>query len=442
MKLLSRFSPSFAWCAVRFAVLLFAMFFSPTSYSADVTTDGFKIFVDGKKMVIKGMNYSPVPIGTVPGKPPYGDYFVPNYRNVWKPDLAMIRAAGINAIKLYAGDPRENADGAGTYGNWKQFLDECYNNGTNPIYVVMFSYVQGGEIAAGGQAYQRYLEDYEMMVKSTIRHPAVLGYCIGNEIFDRVANNQKFWTNFGALVDRADRAGVSMNCKPFLMTAITDNYTPQASWPAIKEGEKSGKLSKLDAWGLNVYRGPKIGGEGNSPFTQYKALMTSLKRSKPFILAEWGTPHSTRPQGTYGKAGGGVLPINLDSISESEMGKGKPYFDATTTGKFLSSEWNTIKTNIAAKDNQVCVGGFIFDWCDEYWKGNDPNNHVGGPDQAFKGDALAGSYYDEAWFGVTSAVAQSDYGSGKPDIKRTPYKAYDAVKEFYGSSSSLAAELY
>ena len=235
MKLLSRFSPSFAWCAVRFAVLLFAMFFSPTSYSADVTTDGFKIFVDGKKMVIKGMNYSPVPIGTVPGKPPYGDYFVPNYRNVWKPDLAMIRAAGINAIKLYAGNPRENADGAGTYGNWKQFLDECYNNGTNPIYVVMFSYVQGGEIAAGGQAYQRYLEDYEMMVKSTIRHPAVLGYCIGNEIFDGVANNQKFWTNFGALVDRADRAGLSMDRKPFLMLQLPITTRREPAGPQLRK---------------------------------------------------------------------------------------------------------------------------------------------------------------------------------------------------------------
>jgi hypothetical protein len=192
MKLLSRFSPSFAWCAVRFAVLLFAMFFSPTSYSGDVTTDGFKIFVDGKKMVIKGMNYSPVPIGTKPGDKPYGDYFVPNYRNVWKPDLDMMRAAGINAIKLYAGDPGKNAGPAGTCGNWKQFLDECYNNGTNPIYVVMFSYVQGGVIAAGGQAYQQYLEDYEKMVKSTIKHEAVLGYCIGNEIFGDVADNKKF----------------------------------------------------------------------------------------------------------------------------------------------------------------------------------------------------------------------------------------------------------
>jgi len=122
MKLFSRFSPSFAWCLVRFAVFLFATFFSPTSYSADVTTDGFKLFVDGKKMVIKGMNYSPVPIGAKPENPPYGDYFVLNYRNVWKPDLAMMRAAGINAIKLYAGNPHVNAGPPGSCAIGKPFL--------------------------------------------------------------------------------------------------------------------------------------------------------------------------------------------------------------------------------------------------------------------------------------------------------------------------------
>jgi hypothetical protein len=40
---------------------------------------------------------------------------------------------------------------------------------------------------------------------------------------------------------------------------------------------------------------------------------------------------------------------SADVIPESEIGKGKPYFDATTTAKFLTSEWDTIKANIAAK---------------------------------------------------------------------------------------------
>ncbi len=70
-------------------------------------------------MVIKGMNYSPVPIGAVPGNPPYGDYFVPEYSNVWTPDIQSMRAAGVNAIKLYAGNPGLNAGEPGSAGNWK-----------------------------------------------------------------------------------------------------------------------------------------------------------------------------------------------------------------------------------------------------------------------------------------------------------------------------------
>ena len=60
---------------------LTALAIRPT-HAATVTTNGFDLFVNGSPMVIKGMNYSPVPIGAVPGNPPYGDYFVPEYSNV------------------------------------------------------------------------------------------------------------------------------------------------------------------------------------------------------------------------------------------------------------------------------------------------------------------------------------------------------------------------
>ena len=70
----------------------------------------FQITLNGEPFVIKGMNYSPVPIGVAPGDGlPYGDYFVPAYANVWKPDIDKMRQAGINVIKLYAGDPDRNA---------------------------------------------------------------------------------------------------------------------------------------------------------------------------------------------------------------------------------------------------------------------------------------------------------------------------------------------
>ena len=160
---------------------LTAIAIRPT-HAATVTTNGFDLFVNGSRMVIKGMNYSPVPIGVQPSDAPYGDYFVLEYQNVWMPDIQNMRAAGVNAIKLYAGNPALNAGEPGSAGNWKSFLDACYNNGTNPIYVVMFSYIQGDVIAAGGAAYQQYITDYQNLVRSTVTHPAILGYCVGNEI--------------------------------------------------------------------------------------------------------------------------------------------------------------------------------------------------------------------------------------------------------------------
>jgi hypothetical protein len=62
------------------------------------------------------------------------------------------------------------------------------------------------------------------------------------------------------------------------------------------------------------------------------------------------------------------------------MGQGKPYFAAQPVAKFLTTQWDTIKINLKGGFNQVCAGGFIFDWCDEYWKANNNNIQIGGPD--------------------------------------------------------------
>jgi hypothetical protein len=409
-----------------------------------VTISGTILNVDGKRFAIKGMNYSPVPIGTYPGNIPYGDYFVPNYENVWKQDIDKIRQAGVNVIKLYAGNPDLNAGAPGSGGNWKDFLDYCWNGGTNPIYVVMFSYTEGNVIAGGGTGLNDYSKQYEELVKSTVKHPAVFGYLIGNEIFRGVTQNPQFWINFGKLIDAAKSAGLSQGQKPFLTTATEDDFTLEATWPAIKLGEESGQIKNIDAWSINIYRGPQLGGLSDSPFKQYADLMKSLGVTKPLIVGEYGTPHTTRPApSVYGTTS--IEPItNLDDVPASEMGIGKPYYAAIPVAIFLTGQWNTIKANLASKTAQICVGGFIFEWCDEYWKAgaNYYNVQVGGPDGRFKPTKFAGNYEDEAGFGVTSAVNQSFYGKGKPNISRTLFKGYEAVKDFYNASSHSGGELY
>jgi hypothetical protein len=407
--------------------------------AAKVTADGFQVKVNGKNFVVKGVTYSPVPIGVRPGDaPPYGDYFTINYRNVWEPDIGLMRAAGINCIRLYAGNPGANAGAPGSGGNWKPFLDKLWNDGTDPIYVVMTSYVQGGDIAAGGAQFTTYLTEWEKLVKSTVTHPAVFGYLVGNEIFDGVGD--AFWLHFGQLIDRAQAAGLSQGQNPFLLTAITDGQANQ-TWPPIVNGEKSGRLANLDAWAINVYRGAFLGGPGaNLIFPQYKKTMANLNVRKPMLLGEFGSPHSTRAAANYGKPGGSA--IDLDTISPSQMGPGKPFFDAQPVGDFLTKQWKTVKANLSAGNDQVCVGGFFFGFVDEWWKGGNANSHVGGPNQDFHGDAFAGSYADEGWYGLTEAVTASLYGAGKPNIQRKLTSGYRALKQFFSASSKFASGLY
>jgi hypothetical protein len=95
------------------------------------------------------VNYSPVPIGAEPRYQPYGDYFIPYYENIWKSDIDLMRAAGVNSIRLYAGNPDLNAGAAGSSGNWKAFLDYLYNGNNRPIYVLLTSYLDQGTVEHG-----------------------------------------------------------------------------------------------------------------------------------------------------------------------------------------------------------------------------------------------------------------------------------------------------
>ena len=211
--------------AAALGILLAALALS-SSRAATVTTNGFDLFVNGSRMVIKGMNYSPVPIGASPA--------IPRTEIILSRNTAMFGPLTFKACARRA-SMRSNFTQAirrsmpaqpGSAGNWKAFLDACYNGGTNPIYVVMFSYVQGDVIAAGGAAYQQYITDYQNLVGSTATHPAILGYCVGNEIFGGVTSNAQFWANFGALLNAAKAAGQQQGVTPFLMTATNDDYTP------------------------------------------------------------------------------------------------------------------------------------------------------------------------------------------------------------------------
>jgi hypothetical protein len=343
---------------------------------------------------------------------------------VWTGDIGLLRAAGVNCIRLYAGDVGANAGAAGSGGNWKSFLDALWNGGTKPIYVVMTTYMQGSLIQ-NGTGVTGYLSDWQKLVKSTVNHPAVLGYMVGNEIYSDTSG--AFWTNYGKIVDAAHAAGLTQSHDPFLLTAIVDNYSG-GTWSVIAGGEGSGKVANLDAWAINVYRGAQF----SSLFPQYKQQMTTLGKTKPLIVGEFGTPHSTRAVPNYGTTSSNVK--NLDDIPASQMGAGQPYYDAEPAGSFLTKQMQTVKDNTgAAASTQVCAGGFIFGFADEWYKAGNPNSQLGGPNNAFQNPLFAGGYFDESWFGLTQGVSSALYTNGQP-LARPTNLAYAAVKKFYNAA--------
>jgi hypothetical protein len=67
------------FCAIAATIVVAVA--ATTAHSArelgtKVNASGYVLQLNGRPFVIKGMNYSPVPIGTAPGNPPYGDYFI------------------------------------------------------------------------------------------------------------------------------------------------------------------------------------------------------------------------------------------------------------------------------------------------------------------------------------------------------------------------------
>jgi len=96
---------------------------------------------------------------------------------------------------------------------------------------------------------------------------------------------------------------------------------------------------------------------------------------------------------------------------------------------------------VTAGNDQVCVGGLIR-LVRRILEGKQREYAGGGPDVNFQGGSFAGGYADEAGYGLSSSVPNSQYGSGQPNIVRTFFKAYNAVTTLYNASSNTGKELY
>lgn len=377
---------------------------------------------------LKGVCYSPTPIGdSNRNGPAFGDVFwdtfeaspgnnIYNWYALWgsgalgdtgfnaRDDISRIRAMGCNAIRTYSFISRQigsngsvPAPGAGQHFTHQQFLDRCWNNGQDPIYVIVGIPVPEGVL-------YRYLQKsneiafWEYVVKETAAdvkdHPAVIGFTIHNEIdedrsaFPAGGANEDSNYYYGELKKLADTIKAVAPGK--LVGWAAHDAPPHVVFGGSQPSPGPSyfeQLTSIDFFGVNTYQTvnfSSITGDGSGSF----ARLTGAAR-KPVIFTEIGWP-----------ATGHRDPNNSDSIYEDETTRQKT---ADKIAQMLP---------MALKDPLV-AGTFYFEYCDEWWKQPGKsiiewNGTVALP------TSFPNGYWDEEGFGLFSIAPGPGRKPGDP----------------------------
>lgn len=359
-------------------------------HPSTVATNGRQILVNGEPFAIKGIGYAPTTIGDDPETThPYGDYFTSDYSALYDRDLPLLRQMGANTIRLWGWN--NTADHLG-------FLDKAYNNGIDPIYVIVGFWINAGldiDPSSPSNVREQLKADFREMVSMHKNHPAILMWSIGNELNADWMYGGNLVHLFSLINEKAEEAHAEEgdNYHP-ITTPLLDNnlMNTVATYDA--------SVSALDVWGANVYRGNTFG----TLFSDYKAVS-----QKPLAILEYGIDA-------------------YDDINKDEYEKiGIPY-----QSEYAKALWNEIKAN-----SSICIGGSIMAYSDEWWKGkystdpecsdNDPAIHG---TCGYVTSSHPDGYANEEWWGIMRTM---DNGAN-PDIME-PRKVYYALKDIWAPSS-------
>ncbi|MGB8520415.1 MAG: hypothetical protein WCD38_09685, partial [Candidatus Tumulicola sp.] len=205
---------------------------------------------------VKGVAYSPTPIGNGLSDPPSCDDPLRNdNKAIWSRDLPLIRAMGVNAIRVFNVAPPPYDEKLGTI---DEFLDAAWNNGKDPIFVLM-TISFPGDALNNKDAARDIAGQYQRLAAKYALYPAVMGVSISNEITGGTGwTGKPWWDNFNLVVKGAKDGFASKGVKKIVTTADFDGVTPfdvdgRKQIAQIYWGEKNG--AQVDVWGDNLYRG-------------------------------------------------------------------------------------------------------------------------------------------------------------------------------------------
>jgi beta-galactosidase/beta-glucuronidase len=373
----------------------------PKVYIQRLRNGHFRLIVNKKPFIIKGVVYNPIPIGQNYDYDWWSDENKP-----WIVDGKLMKEMGVNAVRFY--QPGKNPEAV------KKVIDDLYKN--FGIYTIMGHWLGFWNYPCPFYGDKDFREKIKEEVLEMVRlykdQEGLLFWVLGNE------NNYSFsgqinpWSNEeidkepDPYKQRLLRAKIYYS---FVNELAKEIKKIDPNHPvALGNGELIGLdianqyCPDIDIVACIIYRGKTFGN-----------LFNSLKATfnRPIFLSEFGADC-------------------YDAFKDKE--------DQNMQAYFLECQWRQIYQNLAGKEGVGnCIGGTVFEWSDEWWKHNeydssgwaihDTSAGWSNPSYYFDIQAKDNKNMNEEWFGIVALSEEKIDGLNK----RIPKKSYYVIKNFW-----------
>ncbi|MEA3305459.1 MAG: discoidin domain-containing protein, partial [Candidatus Omnitrophota bacterium] len=264
-------------------------------------------------------------------------YDIFNDPGIYERDFPLLRSMHCNAIRTWAKVTAE------------EFLDAAYNKAVKPVYVIMGFPIDNSLDYSNPLVKKNIIDEFKIYVSAYKNHPAVLMWAIGNEQNYWYKGDIKSWYT---LVNEMAEAAYRVEGETYHPVTTPNggvwNSTGPIGDPDFKTDDTS--MACLDVWAANIYSGWCFQG---------RIQGYADKSSKPFWISEYGFP-------------------GTDQINQAEG---------------ADVLWDEMAANA-----DICCGGTLMAYSDEWWKSGSPATHE--------------DSYGAEWWGI---MAVEDNGN-KPDI--------------------------
>ncbi len=296
------------------------------------------LLVAGNPYIIKAVMYLPAPIGHHPAT---YDVYQPEHYNR---DLPLLRQMGCNTIVAWPGIDK------------LEFLNACWNDGNNPVRVIMGYSVDPNLDFADQDVRQSIVDDFKAYVSYYYAHPAVLMWQVCGWDPNLYQGDPADWYT---LINALGWAAYQIEGPDYHPVTNDNMEVPDIGKAGLYTDDVH--LTGLDCWGV-----------GAVPATTFADLFTdyAARSSKPFWIFGFGIDAWDHTIGVE---------------------------DEYTQAKFNGILWDEISTHL-----DICIGGAVKEYSDQWWI-SDPENidqwatHEPGP---YESPDIPDGWIDAEYFGL------------------------------------------